>query len=149
MIGRVEGHRDCSRNHLRRGYGGQEERKGRKELNHEIHENGRARWSHRNPLSFVVRPPSSVLRPPSSVHPLANNQFQPCRTCRGFWTGLTGLTGLRSGVCGVVGGKMVIELLAGKMRLVRGGIAAVECSSMGAGSIGGKNTVAIYCGNQV
>ena len=33
--------------------------------------------------------------------------------------------------------------------LVRDGIAAVGCSSMGAGSIGGKNTVAIYCGNQV
>jgi len=47
------------------------------------------------------------------------------------------------GVCGVVGGMMVIELLAGKMRLVRGGIAAVGCSSMGAGSIGGKK----YCGN--
>jgi hypothetical protein len=30
------------------------------------------------------------------------------------------------GVCGVVGGKMVIELFAGKMRLDRGGIAAVE-----------------------
>ena len=30
------------------------------------------------------------------------------------------------GVCGVVGGKMGIELLAGKMRLDRGGIAAVE-----------------------
>ena len=30
------------------------------------------------------------------------------------------------GVCGVVGGKMVIELLAGTMRLDRGGIAAVE-----------------------
>ena len=29
------------------------------------------------------------------------------------------------GVCGVVGGMMVIELLAGKMRLVRGGIAAM------------------------
>ena len=28
------------------------------------------------------------------------------------------------GLCGVVGGMMVIELLAGKMRLVRGGIAA-------------------------
>ena len=28
------GHRDNSRNHLRRGYGGQGERKGRKELNH-------------------------------------------------------------------------------------------------------------------
>ena len=27
-------HRDCSRNHLRRGYGGQGERKGRKDLNH-------------------------------------------------------------------------------------------------------------------
>ena len=37
MIGRVEGHRDNSRNHLRRGYGGQEERKGRRDLNHEIH----------------------------------------------------------------------------------------------------------------
>ncbi len=43
------------------------------------------------------------------------------------------------GVCGVVGGMMVIELLAGKMRLVRDGIAAVEM----------KTTVAIYCGNQV
>ena len=30
------------------------------------------------------------------------------------------------GVCGGVGGMMVIELLAGKMRLVRGGLAAVE-----------------------
>ena len=30
------------------------------------------------------------------------------------------------GVCGVVGGMMVVELLAGTMRLVRGGIAAVE-----------------------
>ena len=30
------------------------------------------------------------------------------------------------GVCGVVGGMMVIELLAGKMRLERGRIAAVE-----------------------
>ena len=29
------------------------------------------------------------------------------------------------GVCGVVGGMMVIELLAGTMRLDRGGIAAV------------------------
>ena len=31
----------------------------RRDLNHEIHRihgNGRARWSHRNPLSFVVRP---------------------------------------------------------------------------------------------
>ena len=53
------------------------------------------------------------------------------------------MTGLRSGVCGVVGGKMVIKLLAGTMRLDRGGIAAVGCSSMGAGSIGGEN----YCGN--
>ena len=47
------------------------------------------------------------------------------------------------GVCGVVGGKMVIELLAGTMRLDRGRIAAVGCSSMGAGSIGRKK----YCGN--
>ena len=38
---------------------------------------------------------------------------------------------------------MVIELLAGKMRLDRGGIAAVGCSFMEAGSIGGKK----YCGN--
>ena len=30
------------------------------------------------------------------------------------------------GVCGVVGGMMVIELLAGTMRLDRGGIAAGE-----------------------
>ena len=30
------------------------------------------------------------------------------------------------GLCGVVGEMMVIELLAGKMRLERGGIAAVE-----------------------
>ena len=30
------------------------------------------------------------------------------------------------GACGVVGGMMVIELLAGTMRLVRGGIAAGE-----------------------
>ena len=51
MIGRVEGHRDCSR----------KERKGRKGFNHEIHENGRARWSRRNPLSFVVRRPSFPL----------------------------------------------------------------------------------------
>ena len=46
-------------------------------------------------------------------------------------------------VCGVVGGMAVIELLAGKMRLVRDGIAAEGCSPMGAGSIGGKK----YCGN--
>ena len=32
------------------------------------------------------------------------------------------------GVCGVVGGMMVIELLAGTMRLDRGGIAAAEMS---------------------
>lgn len=30
------------------------------------------------------------------------------------------------GLCGVVGGKMVIELLSGKMRLDRGRIAAVD-----------------------
>ena len=47
------------------------------------------------------------------------------------------------GVCGVVGGMMGIELLAGTMRLERDGIAAVGCSSMGAGSMGGEN----YCGN--
>ena len=54
MIGRVEGHRDGSR----------KERKGRKELNHGIHEihgNGRARWSHRNPLSSVLRRQSFPL----------------------------------------------------------------------------------------
>ena len=38
---------------------------------------------------------------------------------------------------------MVIELLAGTMRLDRGRIAAVGCSSMGADSMGGEN----YCGN--
>ena len=40
------------------------ERKGRKELNHGIHGihgNGRARWSHRNPLSSVLRRPSFPL----------------------------------------------------------------------------------------
>ena len=36
------------------------------------------------------------------------------------------LTHFYIGVCGVVGGMMVIELLAGKMRLDRGGIVAVE-----------------------
>ena len=36
--GTVEVVEEFSRNHLRRGYGGQEERKGRKDLNHEIHE---------------------------------------------------------------------------------------------------------------
>ena len=43
------------------------ERKGRRDLNHEIHrihENGRARWSHRNPQSSVLRLPCSVVRPP-------------------------------------------------------------------------------------
>ena len=38
---------------------------------------------------------------------------------------------------------MGIELLAGTMRRGRDGIAAKGCSSMGAGSIGGKN----HCGN--
>ena len=95
-----------SRNHLRRGYGGQGERKGRKGLNHEIHRihgNGRARWSHRNPLSFVVRrnPLSSVLRRPS------------CIISR--WL-LAAVGKSEFGVCGVVGGMMVIELLAGAMR---------------------------------
>ena len=40
------------------------ERKGRKDLNHEIHRihgNGRARWSRRNPLSFVLRRQSFPL----------------------------------------------------------------------------------------
>ena len=46
-------------------------------------------------------------------------------------------------MCGGVGGMMVIELLAGTMGRGRGRIAAVGCSSMGAGSIGGKK----YCGN--
>ena len=35
------------------------------------------------------------------------------------------------GVCGVVGGKMVIELLAGTMRLERGGIAAKDGRRVG------------------
>ena len=47
------------------------------------------------------------------------------------------------GLCGVVGGMMVIELLAGKMRLARDGIAAEGCSPIGAGSMGGED----YCGN--
>jgi len=38
LDGRVERVEGFSRNHLRRGYGGQGERKGRKGLNHEIHE---------------------------------------------------------------------------------------------------------------
>ena len=40
------------------------ERKGRRDLNHEIHRihgNGRARWSHRNPLSSVLRRQSFPL----------------------------------------------------------------------------------------
>ena len=40
------------------------ERKGRRDLNHEIHEihgNGRARWSHRDPLSSVLRRQSFPL----------------------------------------------------------------------------------------
>ena len=46
----------------------------------------------------------------------------------GLFIGLWVLAAGKSefGVCGVVGGMMVIELLAGKMRLDRGGIAAVE-----------------------
>ena len=40
--------------------------------------------------------------------------------------GLSALGKSEFGVCGVVGGMMVIELLAGKMRLDRGGIVAVE-----------------------
>ena len=35
--GTVEVVEEFSRNHLRRGYGGQEERKERRDLNHEIH----------------------------------------------------------------------------------------------------------------
>ena len=57
------------------------ERKGRRDLNHEIHGihgNGRARWSHRNPLSFVVRPPSPILCPPSSV-------VRPASLAGGCW----------------------------------------------------------------
>ena len=37
LDGRVERVEGFSRNHLRRGYGDQEERKGRRDLNHEIH----------------------------------------------------------------------------------------------------------------
>jgi len=40
--------------------------------------------------------------------------------------GLSALGKSEFGLCGVVGGKMVIELLAGTMRRGRGGIAAVE-----------------------
>ena len=57
------------------------ERKGRRDLNHgihRIHENGRARWSHRNPLSFVVRRPSFTL-PREERRWLAG----PRRNCRG------------------------------------------------------------------
>ena len=43
----------------------------------------------------------------------------------------------------MLGGMTVIELLAGKMRLVRDGIAAEGCSPIGAGSMGGED----YCGN--
>ena len=43
------------------------------------------------------------------------------------------------GLCGVVGGMMVIELLAYTMRPDRGRFAAAGCSSMGAGSMGGEN----------
>ena len=50
------------------------------------------------------------------------------------------MTGLRSGVCGGVGGMMVIELLAGKMRLVRDGIAAVV-----GGESGGHPRNGIIC----
>ena len=41
------------------------------------------------------------------------------------------------GVCGVVGGMMVIELLAGKMRLDCGGIAAVVGGECGGHPING------------
>ena len=37
------------------------------------------------------------------------------------------------GVCGVVGGMMVIELLAGKMRLDQGGMAAGEMGEWNVG----------------
>ena len=40
------------------------------------------------------------------------------------------------GVCGVVGGMMVIEMLAYTMRSGRGRIAVAGCSSMMAGSTG-------------
>ena len=53
------------------------------------------------------------------------------------------------GVCGVVGGMKVNELLAGTMRRGRGGIVAVGCSSMGRAAWEEKTTVAIYCGNHV
>ena len=53
------------------------------------------------------------------------------------------------GVCGVVGGMMVIELLAGKMRLDRGRIAAGDVRPWGRAAWEEKTTVANYCGNQV
>ena len=48
-----------------------------------------------------------------------------CGVVAGRWV-LAAAEKSEFGVCGVVGGKMVIELLAGKMRRGRGGIAAVE-----------------------
>ena len=49
------------------------------------------------------------------------------RAERWCWrNGLPALWKSEIGLCGVVGGMMVIELLAGKMRLDRGGIAAGE-----------------------
>ena len=47
------------------------------------------------------------------------------------------------GMCGVVGGMTVIVMLAYTMRQDCGGIVAVGCSSMRAGSMEGEN----YCGN--
>ena len=48
-----------------------------------------------------------------------------CGVVVGRWV-LAALGKSEFGVCGVVGGMTVIEMLAGTMRLDRGGIAAVE-----------------------
>ena len=64
------------------------------------------------------------------------------------------------GLCGVVGGMMWIELLAGTMRWVRGRIAAVEDDMRQTYTVKHirkgltllsyfYSNVAIYCGNQV
>ena len=84
------------------------ERKGRRDLNHGIHESGVTGRCTRS--AAILSPLSSVVRPAS----LAG----------GCWRSAAGKS--EFGVCGVVGGMMVIELLAGTMRLDRGGIVAVE-----------------------
>ncbi len=58
--------------------------------------------------------------PDGAYHPLKPMQQSDCR----WVSAAAGKSEFE--VCGVVGGKMVIELLAGTMRRGRGGIAAVE-----------------------